>query len=94
MAKKYTVGHAHDYSVIECPNGTSLEISTPEPMDFDDKEEVREYEEAQENVETVVDALNKGIALKRELKWSLKQMRSLGCTDAMEKRFVKAEKLL
>jgi len=31
--------------------------------------------------------------LKTELKWTLKQMRNLGCTEDMEKRFSKAEKL-
>ncbi len=32
-------------------------------------------------------------ALKRELKWSLKQMRNLGVTDQQEKRHSKAEKI-
>ncbi len=31
--------------------------------------------------------------LKTELRWTLKQMRNLGVTDDMEKRFTKAEKM-
>ena len=98
MSKKqnYKCWHAHDYSTIEGPKGLSIDISTPEPFTIGDvsEEDQREYEEAQEDVETVTNMLNEHGQLKTQLRWALKELRNMGITEEMEKRYSKAEKLL